>query len=157
MTSKIDQLIEDIFNLKTKEKSNESILDNMKENISKDKEQIENLSKELLLELNNINETQYEILDKKLVAQKFSKESVGYSDEAAVIAYLKEKYQANYIKTKITESLDKNALKKALKKDENLAKYLEDMTVRNTTEYVVVTDFENYQKMLEHIDGKSTK
>ncbi|MCK9470178.1 MAG: hypothetical protein M0Q88_00300 [Bacilli bacterium] len=157
MTSKIDQLIEDIFNLKTKVKSNEIILDSMKENVSKDKEQIENLSKELLLELNNINETQYEILDKKLVAQKFSRESVGYSDEAAVIAYLKEKYQANYIKTKITESLDKNALKKALKKDENLAKHLEDMTVKNTTEYVVVTDFENHQKMLEHINDKSTK
>ena len=64
---------------------------------------------------------------------------------------MKEKYDGKYIKTKITESLDKTNLKKAIKTDAALAKALEDMTVTNVTEYVVVQDIINNEKMLEHI------
>ena len=56
--------------------------------------------------------------------------------------YLGEKYNGQYIKTKVTENLDKNALKKAIKTDMALAEALESMTVKSITEYVVVTDVE---------------
>lgn len=91
-----------------------------------------------------------------IVSTIMRKESVEYTDEAEVLKYLKNICNSNYIKVKVTESLDKAALKKALKTDLKLAEDLAAMTVRNVTEYVVVTDLENHKKMLEHINEQKS-
>ena len=149
----IENLMQEIYKLKTITKQKADTLTALKEEITKDEAEIEKLSTELLEEFKNSDMKVYKL--DSIVAEKFTKESVGYTSEADVMLYLKEKYQSNYIKTKITESIDKNALKKALKADTILAEALDSMTIKTATEYVVVTDVENHQKMLEHINANS--
>ncbi len=157
MEDKVEKLIQDIYKLKQSIAAKEYTITALKANITEESAEVEKLSEELLSELKSSNTHVYELADKQLVAEKFARENVGYTSESDVLNWLKTNLNGQFIKTKVTESLDKNALKKALKKDENLAKHLEAMTVKNITEYVVVTDFENHQKMLEHINDKSTK
>ena len=92
-----------------------------------------------------------------LVAAIFKKENIGYTSDSAVLDYLKANNRSDLIKVKVTESLDKVALKKALKTDAALSESLEAMTVHSITEYVVVTSEANYEKMLEHINEGSNK
>ena len=103
----------------------------------------------------NLNEKKFD--SDKLVVSVVSKSNVGYKNENEVIKYLKENYNGNYIKVKTTESLDKTALKKAIKSDSVLKESLDPMIEETKTTYAVVTDFDNYEKMLEHIEAGKTK
>ena len=93
------------------------------------------------------------IKHKEIIATYFSKENIGYTSEKEVLQYLKDNNYTTLISSKTTESLNKNALKKALKEDADLSKALENMTVTTLTEWIVVTDKENHDKMLEHIES----
>lgn len=69
-----------------------------------------------------------------------------------MLNYLKDNNYKNLITVKTTESINKNALKKELKTNENLQKALDNLTIKSITDYVVVTSKENHEKMLEHIE-----
>lgn len=151
----IEKLIQEIYGLKVVKKQKKESLEQIKLDIERLDNKIETLSQELLEEFKNNNLPRYTLDDKNLIAEKFSKENIGYTSDSDVLNYLKTNYNSQYIKTKITESLDKNALKKAIKTDSVLAAALQSMTVKSVTEYIVVTDTENYKRMLEHInEGK---
>ena len=92
-----------------------------------------------------------------LFANLFTKHTVGYTSESDAITWLKNNGYASLVKVKTTESLDKNAIKKAMKTDTALTEGLNSITVDKVTEYVVVTDAENHAKMLEHIEENIKK
>lgn len=131
----------------------EENLKNKKEELKKFDANIDSLKADLLAEMNSIFYDNLECGD--VIAKKFTRENITYSSDAEVLTYLKEHEHPELIRVKVTESLDKNALKKALKTDEQLSKDLEGLTKKETTEYLVVTTKEKYIKMLEHIDGKN--
>lgn len=145
----LNELMRVIYNLKREKENAEKVIAGLKLKISDLDENIDSLSSTLLREMQS-SETKELKID-ELVATVFKRENIGYKSDEDVLKYLKENYGDKYIKTKITESLDKINLKKAIKTDAVLAKALEDMTVTNVTEYVVVQDIINNEKMLEHI------
>lgn len=149
----VQSLMQQIYDLKKSKEDKEKIIKDNTDEVKKLDDNIDTLSKNLLLIFNTANEKIYKWEEKDLVAQKFSRENIGYTSENDVLTYLKNNYNAQYIKTKITESLDKNALKKAIKTDTQLSTALEAMTVKSTSEFIVVTDSKNYQLMLEHINA----
>lgn len=146
----LENLMKSIYEAKLEKEKLEKDIAEIKEKIESLDKYIDQNSTELLNEMTLNDQTEYQHDD--LIAERFVKESIGYTDEAAVLEYLKNTYDGKYIRTKITESLDKNQLKKAIKSDNELAQALDSMTSRKTTEYVVVTTIENHQKMLEHMN-----
>ena len=142
-------MIRTIYNLKREKENAERVITGLKLKISDLDENIDSLSSTLLKEMQSSEIKELKI--EELVATVFKRENIEYKSDEDVLKYLKEKNEGKYIKTKITESLDKTNLKKAIKTDAALAKALEDMTVTNVTEYVVVQDIINNEKMLEHI------
>ena len=152
MEGKIEKLIEEIYKLKQSIAAKEDAITALKANITEESAEVEKLSAELLSELKSSNTRVYELADKQLVAEKFARENVGYTSESDVLNWLKTNLNGQFIKTKVTESLDKNAIKKALKTDQVLEEALSDMTMKTVTEYVVVTTFENRAKMYQAMD-----
>lgn len=149
-------LISDIYELKELKKSLEEVVSNIKSSIASIDSKIE--SKEaLLIELMKQFGLEKDSEVENLIAAIFKKENIGYRNDAEVLAYLKSINRADLIKVKTTESLDKVAIKKAIKADSVLADQLADMTTKTITEYVVVTTTDNYSKMLEHIDEGNNK
>ena len=145
-----EELIKEIFDLKNQKKELEEKQNYYKEEISKVDTEIQLKEEDLLKAMKDAKETELVVND--IYATYFSKENVGYTSEKDVLNYLKENNYTTLISSKTTESLNKNALKKALKEDVNLSNALKDMTITSLTEWVVVTDKENHEKMLEHIE-----
>jgi len=94
-----------------------------------------------------------------LFANLFSKNEFSYGDEKALLNKLQEMRLSQYIKTvtKTTISIDKSALKKDLKVNASLKEDLKDFVGDKVVEYVTVTNAENHQKMLEHIEENTKK
>ena len=147
-------LMTEIYKLKEVKEKLEADSASIAEELKTVNSQIDLLLKDLLdsFKKSDVNKLEFD----NLVAEKFTKESIAYTSDADVVNYLKEKYAGKHIKTKITENLDKNSLKKAIKTDTELAEALEAMLVKTSTEYVVVTTAENHAKMLEHINEQSS-
>lgn len=143
-------LIQEIYNLKTHKELIESQITEFKNTLTDIDEQIDEKEKVLLQRLTaeNLDEVEYD----NLVGLKQSRKNVGYTSEVDVLNVLKSSYDGKYVKTKITESIDKNALKKALKDDAELKVNLAPFVLEGVTEYVVVTTKENRERMLEHIN-----
>lgn len=152
----VDELIKDIYKLKTDRQDLEDKITYYKAQIEALDTEIDAKQKDLLNAMKDAKELEVSVGD--IIATYFSKENVGYTSEKEVLQYLKDNNYTTLISSKITESLNKNALKKALKEDVNLSDALKDMTITSLTEWVVVTDKENHEKMLEHIEeGKKGK
>lgn len=128
--------------------------------------QIEALKSQVTELDSNINEKKDELIkvmddsaistidtDTDLNAMIFSKENVAYKNEAEVISWLKQNCQSDLIRIKTTESLDKTAIKKAIKNNPDLAADLDQFIEKTTTRWVVVTTKENHERMLEHINS----
>ena len=143
-------LIQEIYNLKTRKELIETQITKLKKTLADIDEQIDEEEKVLLQRLTeeNLEEIEYD----NLVGFKQSRKNIGYTSEVDVLNILKSAYDGKYVKTKITESIDKNALKKALKDDAELKVNLEPFMLDGVTEYIVVTTKENRERMLEHIN-----
>lgn len=149
-------VISDIYELKELKKQLEDVVANIKSSITSIDSKIESKEKDLF----NIMKTSEIDVDtdvENVVAAIFKKENIGYTSDTAVLEYLKSIDRSDLIKVKVTESLDKVALKKAIKADASLSESLDSMMIKSITEYVVVTSSDNYQKMLEHINEGSNK
>lgn len=149
----MEELIKEIFYLEKTKKDKEEEQTKLKEAISNLDVQIQE-KKKLLLDAMKEAKSE-EITTENIIATCFSKENISYTSDKDVLTYLKENNYNDLITTKTTESLNKNALKKALKTDTSLNEALEGMTIKSLTEWVVVTDSETHQKMLEHIEENS--
>ena len=84
-----------------------------------------------------------------LAVRRYQK-NIAYSDEPAIISWLKENGYDKFIKT--TEALDKNPLKKEMKANKFLKFGLEPYLCEKTSVSVIVTNEASYKKMLEHME-----
>ena len=148
----LNKLMEEIFELKQNKEKLTKQIDKLKEEVTETDKLIDNKQSELLKEMKEINTKEITSDNGNIIATLFKRENVSYKSDAEVLKYLKENYSGKFIKSKITESLDKTNLKKAIKDDEKLAKGLEGFIEKTISEYVVVTDKENHKLMLEHIE-----
>lgn len=147
----MENLIQEIFNLKQHKEI-------IAANIEKLKAQLEQVTrvmdeKEATL-LEKLSEAQLnECVCDDLVAFKQVRNNIGYTSDTDVVEILKSNFEGQYIRTKVTEALDKNALKKAIKSNETLQSALAPYIVNGTTENVIVTTLENRKRMLEHLEN----
>lgn len=107
---------------------------------------------EMQLKISGINEIEYD----NVVAFIQTRNTTGYKSESDIIRILKESRDSQYIKTKVSESIDKNALKKALKTDSELTELLDPYIQKGTSDVLIVTTVENKIKMLEHINESNS-
>jgi len=84
-----------------------------------------------------------------MVATKFERDSVSYTSDADVIALIKSLHYDTLLRVK--EELNKNALKKELKSNQQLNEAISQFVVAKKTPYVVITTEENTEKMKQHI------
>lgn len=146
-----DELIELIYNAQKEKEEQDKIIETAKGK----SDELDSKIKLLKDELFNLIQDKEPHKKGKMIAVKMQKIGTGYKDEAAIIKWLKENLGGQFIKSKTTESLDKNPFKKELKTNNILTEGVKDYITPTVTEYIVVTDEENYQKMLEHInEGK---
>lgn len=121
------------------------------ESLDKD---IKELSSKLLDEVKNTEEFKkdngYNESFDNLNVEYFRRETTGYTDENAVLAYLKQN-DSKFITVK--ESINKKLLNAELKKNTELKEALDKMLTKKVSEYVVVTTLEKAEKMHEHIEN----
>ena len=145
------ELIKTIYEKQNRVKQIELEMEKLKSEVNTLNTEIEPLKEELLSTIEDDNQINVD----NLVAQRLHRKNVGYTSDNDVLKWLKDNYEGKYVKTTIKEALDKNPLKKALKEDEILKVGLSQFILEGVTDYVVVTDKENYEKMMEHInEGK---
>lgn len=142
-------LLTDIFNLKELKNKAEAELNAVKEKINAIDAEISLKSGLLLEELTTNNMTTYNPENTDLIALKCSQKSFEYYDESKCILALHDAGYSNLVKVKSTSSLDKNAIKKAVKSDNALLDLINAHSGEKITEYVIVTTLENYQKIQE--------
>lgn len=147
----MNEVVKKSFELRQKIKECEALIEAKKAEIAQLEADLAPIDQQLLeyIKKENVQELQFE----KLFLNHVAKTTIGYTSDADVIAYLKENGYNKYVKTKVTESLDKTNLKKELKTNEVLKGNLDNFIVEKLTEYVVVTNEENHAKMIEHIES----
>lgn len=143
----IAELIELIY---TKQKQQDEIKAEVSK-LTEENKALDNEIKTLKGELFNLLSGEEPYKTKDLVAVKCHRTGTGYGDEKGLIKWLKENLEGKYLRVKTTEELDKNAFKKGLKEEDSLYSKVEQYITPTTTEYVVVTDSTNYEKMLQHV------
>lgn len=147
---RINELIELTYNAQKERDQQEAIMAEAKNKVASLEADISNYKNELLELI-----TDYDPFfgaDDNMLAVRMARTATGYKDEKGLIDFLKKNYEGKFIKSKVTESLDKVPLKKELKTNAQLSKDVEPFIENSTVPYIVVTDQENYKKMLEHIE-----
>ena len=139
------QQIKDLENQEADIKARKAILES----------ELDLIDSDLLAEIKTLGKQEIEA--NGLFLNHFKKVTVGYTSDSDVLKFLKDNGFNSLFKTKVTEALDKTAIKKELKTNEALKEALSQYIVEKLTEYVVVTDAENHQRMLEHIEEGSKK
>ena len=147
----VEERIKRIHELQDSIKEKENAIAELKAGVAILDNELDTLNDELLHEM--ISNGNKEIKVDDLVASYFCKSEFSYGDEKALLQYLKDHSMSSYITTKITESINKTALKKDLKTNQELKESLNNFVGDRQVEYVVVTTEENHQRMLEHIEN----
>ena len=143
----IAELVELIY---TKQKQQDEVKAEVSK-LTEENKALDNEIKTLKGELFNLLSGEEPYKTKDLVAVKCHRTGTGYGDEKGLIKWLKENLEGKYLRVKTIEELDKNAFKKGLKEENSLYSKVEQYITPTTTEYVVVTDSTNYEKMLQHV------
>ena len=147
---RIVELIGLTYNAQKERDQQEAIIAEAKSKVALLEADIANYKNELLELLTDYDP--FYGADDNMLAVRMARTATGYKDEKGLIDFLKKNYDGKFIKSKITESLDKVPLKKELKTNAQLSKDVEPFIENSTVPYIVVTDQENYKKMLEHIE-----
>lgn len=137
------------YELRLHKEDLEKQLEDLKKQIEEYETQISNINTEIMSELDSqqVNELIFE--DEDLTINKFEKTTKGYN-EVETIKYLKE-HNLPFITIK--ESLNKKDLNKELKTNKQLEEELSSLYETKTTSWIVVTNLEKHQRMLEHIEN----
>ena len=147
---RIIELIGLTYNAQKERDQQEAIIAEAKNKVASLEADIANYKNELLELLTDYDP--FYGADDNMLAVRMARTATGYKDEKGLIDFLKKNYEGKFIKSKVTESLDKVPLKKELKTNAQLSKDVEPFIENSTVPYIVVTDQENYKKMLEHIE-----
>jgi len=146
---RINELIDLIYAAQEDKNKQEKIIDKAKDSIATLDTCIAKYKDELLSLITNDEP----INNDGKVAVRMHRTNTGYKDENAILTWLRQNLNGKFIKTKINESLDKVAFKKELKTNTELSEGVKEYIQSSVTDYVVVTNEENYKKMLEHIEN----
>ena len=139
--------------LRTEKKNLEAQVAELTAKIAEIDEALKPIDSDILTALKEKNKDELEF-EGGIFANLFKRESTGYTDEKAVIKWLKDNDFKQFVK--VTEAINKKDLNKELKTNADLKKKLESMTSTKVTEYITVTDAENHEKMIQHInEGKN--
>lgn len=131
----------------------DSDMEKLKNNKAELQKRLDELNTEILTEMINSGQKEIETED-HIFATHYSRTEFTYGDEKALLNHLKEYGLDEYVnyKTTTTVSINKNALKKDLKAKPELKESLKEFVGDKTTDYVIVTNAETRQKMLEHME-----
>ena len=91
--------------------------------------------------------------DQNYIAVYSEKLSTTWVDEEQIKKQLLENGYEKFLKSKTTQSLDKNAIKKALKTDSELYKLVANSIVQEPKQSALITTVENYEKMLSEMQN----
>lgn len=91
--------------------------------------------------------------DQNYIAVYSEKLSTTWVDEEQIKKQLLENGYGKFLKSKTTQSLDKNAIKKALKTDSELYKLVANSIVQEPKQSALITTVENYEKMLSEMQN----
>lgn len=153
----MDKEILEIYKLKIQQKVLEAQIEKLKVSLKTIETQITEDSASVLKEMQQasndkkLDANNSYIID-NIVTTLMYRSSVNYTNEDNVVKWLKDNKYTDLFKTVITESLDKNKIKSALKKDKVLDEGLKPFIQETKTPYVVITTVENNEKMREHIN-----
>ena len=120
---RIMDLIELTYNAQKERDKQEAIIAEAKDKIASLEADINSYKNELLELI-----TDYDPFigaDDNMLAVRMARKATGYKDEKGLIEFLKNNYEGKFIKSKVTESLDKVPLKKELKTNAQLSKDVE--------------------------------
>lgn len=134
--------------LRTEKKNLETQIEELNARIKEIDEALKPIDSDILNALKEKNKDELEF-EGGIFANLFRKESTGYTDESAVIKWLKDNNFAQFVK--VTEAINKKDLNKELKTNASLKTKLDSMLSTKVTEYITVTDAENHEKMIGHI------
>lgn len=152
----IAELIDEIYKLKAQKESLEDNISSLKHSIEEIDSIIENYRAELLSSMLQSDETLFYNNDSTVVAVKETKDKVTWKNESLILKYLSENSDyKKFIRTKITESIDKVNLKKEMKTNTELQENLKDSIIIEPSNTVMVIKKEDYERLLEEI--KSSK
>ena len=146
----MENLLREIYNLQQQKDIFKTNIQRLNEQVAETDQLIENKKALLLEKIKDANISEFTHDD--LVCIKNEKHSIGYKSESEVIELLKNRYAGNYLNVKISESIDKRALKKAIKENLELSSDLNALTEDKITEYLIVTTVENRARMIEHME-----
>ena len=149
----MQELVKEIYNLKNHRDIITKNIDKYKQQLVQIEADIDEKEKQLLQKLRDSNLSEVEADD--LVGFTQTRSSINYVSESDILDVLKTKFNSDYIKVKVTESIDKNSLKKALKINQELSAELSQFITHTSSESVIVTTKDNRQRMLEHINGSN--
>lgn len=150
------ELLTEIYKLQKEKDAIEKTIEAAKAKISVLDQDIEAKKAVLLAAMDLASMKVVNDTDNDLVAETFGKETVGYTDEKAVLQYLIDNNYDAYVTVK--KSINKVQLNRGLKTNAELASKLENMTSKTISRYVVVSTAENNKLMHEHMSkGKSKK
>ena len=152
----IAELIDEIYKLKAQKESLEDNISSLKHSIEEIDSIIENYRAELLSSMLQSDETLFYNNDSTVVAVKETKDKITWKNESLILKYLSENSDyKKFIRTKITESIDKVNLKKEMKTNTELQENLKDSIIIEPSNTVMVIKKEDYERLLEEI--KSSK
>lgn len=149
----LNSKIQEIYAIKKGMELIDSDMEKLKVNKEELQKRLDELNLSLLEEMAKSNQKEIET-DDHIFANYYTRTEFTYGDEKALLKYLQEKGLTPYINTKVTTtvSINKNALKKDLKVNQDLKESLSKFVGDKVTSYVVVVDAETHQKMLEHME-----
>ena len=148
-----EEKINKVFELESLADSKEADKKKLEEEIKNARNEASNIKAELLAEFleNNINEK--EVGD--VIASIGVNSTTGYDDEEAVKKYLSDNGLGDFLKVEV--SIKKKELNKELKDNAALKEAINSFISTKYTKYIVVTDRDNHDKMLEHKLSKKNK
>ena len=155
MNEEINKLIKKAYSIQKEKNLVEKEINKLKERLT-ELDASYNAAKDILMSA-MVSSNLLESMDQEsgVSATICTKESVNYSDEDAVISYLKENGYSDCINVK--ESIAKKELNKQLKLNEDLKSELNAFLVTNVTEYLTIMDEHARNSMNEAINNKSKK
>ena len=144
------ELIEKIYQLQTNKENLEKQKNEIQANIDALDAELEASKAELLKQMQSDGVNTFTADDIK--AGTFHRKDIAWLDDKALLEYLTSTGQEQYINTKVTKSVAKAALKKAMKTNEPLKESLSPYFGYKETDYVIVTTTDNFDAMLKHIE-----
>lgn len=152
----MENLINKFYETKLEKEAIDNQINELKEKSNILETTLEELRYEITKELKEKSLDSF-ITNNQFIAVYSEKLSTTWVNELEIKNKLKANGYDKFIKPKLTESLDKNAIKKALKIDSKLHNLIGPSIIQEPKSTAIITTVENYQKMISEIQDNSNE